>query len=115
MRVLHLFKTYLPETVGGIEQVIFQICQSGIPHGVHGEVLTLSAKDRPPELMVAEHLVHRARLDLQLASTGFSYSVLARLRALATEVAIWPMPAPKMRSLLQSGSALLHGAEPAFA
>lgn len=86
MRVLHLFKTYLPETVGGIEQVIFQICQSGIPHGVHGEVLTLSAKDRPPELMVAEHLVHRARLDLQLASTGFSYSVLARLRALATEV-----------------------------
>lgn len=86
MRVLHLFKTYLPETVGGIEQVIFQICQSGIPHGVHGEVLTLSAKDGPPELMVAEHLVHRARLDLQLASTGFSYSVLARLRALATEV-----------------------------
>ena len=53
MRVLHLFKTYLPETVGGIEQVIFQICQSGIAHGIQGEVLTLSAEDGPSELMVA--------------------------------------------------------------
>ncbi|RMH82253.1 glycosyltransferase [Pseudomonas sp. AOB-7] len=86
MRVLHLFKTYLPETVGGIEQVIFQICQSGIAHGIQGEVLTLSAEDGPSELMVAEHRVHRAKLDLQLASTGFSYSVLARLKALAAEV-----------------------------
>ncbi|MBH3341394.1 glycosyltransferase family 4 protein [Pseudomonas mendocina] len=86
MRVLHLFKTYLPETVGGIEQVIFQICQSGIAHGIQGEVLTLSAEGGPTELMVAEHRVHRARLDLQLASTGFSYSVLARLKTLAAEV-----------------------------
>lgn len=96
MRVLHLFKTYLPETVGGIEQVIFQICQSGIAHGIQGEVLTLSAEDGPAELMVAEHHVHRAKLDLQLASTGFSYSVLARLKALAAEVDVinyhfpWP-------------------------
>jgi rhamnosyl/mannosyltransferase len=86
MRVLHLFKTYLPETVGGIEQVIFQICQSGIAHGIQGEVLTLTAEGGPAELMVAEHRVHRAKLDLQLASTGFSYSVLARLKTLAAEV-----------------------------
>lgn len=96
MRVLHLFKTYLPETVGGIEQVIFQICQSGVAHGIQGEVLTLSAEGGPAELMVAEHRVHRAKLDLQLASTGFSYSILARLKVLAAEVDVinyhfpWP-------------------------
>ena len=28
MRVLHFYKTYLSETVGGIEQVIFQLCES---------------------------------------------------------------------------------------
>lgn len=28
MRVLHFYKTYLSETVGGIEQVIFQLCRA---------------------------------------------------------------------------------------
>ncbi|CAD5107394.1 glycosyltransferase family 4 protein [Zestomonas carbonaria] len=96
MRVLHFFKTYLPETVGGIEQVIYQICQSGIAHGIESQVLTLSKDPEPSELMVADHRVHRARLDLQLASTGFSYSVLGRLKALAAQADVinyhfpWP-------------------------
>lgn len=96
MRVLHFFKTYLPETVGGIEHVIFQLCQSGIAHGVHSEVLTLSAHPEPREVMVADHKVHRAKLDLQLASTGFSFSVLKQFRELAAQADIinyhfpWP-------------------------
>lgn len=96
MRVLHFFKTYLPESVGGIEQVIYQLCQSGIGHGIHGEVLTLSANPQPREVMVADHKVHRAKLDIQLASTGFSYSVLKRFRVLAAQADVinyhfpWP-------------------------
>lgn len=96
MRVLHFFKTYLPESVGGIEQVIYQLCQSGIAHGIHGEVLTLSASPQPREVMVADHKVHRAKLDIQLASTGFSYSVLKRFRELAAQADVinyhfpWP-------------------------
>ncbi len=96
MRVLHFFKTYLPESVGGIEQVIYQLCQSGIAHGIHGEVLTLSANPQPCEVMVADHKVHRAKLDIQLASTGFSYSVLKRFRELAAQADVinyhfpWP-------------------------
>ena len=96
MRVLHLFKTYLPETVGGIEQAIYQVCQSGIAHGIESHVLTLSAKPEPRDLMLANHHVHRARLDVQLASTGFSYSVFRRFKALAAEADVinyhfpWP-------------------------
>ena len=96
MRVLHFFKTYMPESVGGIEQVIYQLCQSGITHGIHGEVLTLSANPQPCEVMVADHKVHRAKLDIQLASTGFSYSVLKRFRVLAARADVinyhfpWP-------------------------
>lgn len=96
MRVLHFFKTYLPETVGGIEQVIYQLCQSTSLHGVESEVLTLSADPQPAELMVGNHRVHRAKLDLHLASTGFSYSALGRLKALAAQADIvhyhfpWP-------------------------
>lgn len=85
MRVLHFFKTYLPETVGGIEQVIYQLCQSTRAHGVDSEVLTLSADPQPSEVQVGDHRVHRAKLDLQLASTGFSYSVLGRLKELAAQ------------------------------
>ena len=86
MRVLHLFKTYFPDSMGGIEQVIFQLCQSGISHGIHSEVLTLSQNPQPSEVMVADHRVHRAKLNLQIASTGLSYSVLGRFRALAEQV-----------------------------
>lgn len=85
MRVLHFFKTYLPETMGGIEQVIFQLCQSTRAFGVDNEVLTLSATPQPAQLMVGDHRVHRARLDLQLASTGLSWSVLRRFRELAAQ------------------------------
>lgn len=96
MRVLHFFKTYLPDTMGGIEQVIFQLCESMHPHGVDSEVLTLSANPGSSELKVGGHRVHQAKLDLHLASTGFSFSALSRLKALAAQADIvhyhfpWP-------------------------
>lgn len=96
MRVLHFFKTYLPQSVGGIEQVIYQLCQTCSAHGIRSEVLTLSAEIEPASLMLDGHRVHRARLDFQIASTGFSFSALRRLRELAAEVDIvhyhfpWP-------------------------
>lgn len=96
MRVLHFFKTYLPESMGGIEQAIYQLCQSGGAQGIQHEVLTLSAHPDPAELMIADHKVHRSRLDVQIASTGFSFSVFKRFRALAAQADIihyhfpWP-------------------------
>lgn len=96
MRVLHFFKTYMPDSMGGIEQVIFQLCQSGLEHGIRSEVLTLSPNAEPTELMVADHLVHRAHLDLQIASTGISLSAVKRFRHLAEQADVihfhypWP-------------------------
>ena len=55
MRVLHFFKTYLPDSVGGIEQVIFQLCESGAQHGIEGQVLTLSADPTPPVVQLGQH------------------------------------------------------------
>ncbi|MDR6914655.1 rhamnosyl/mannosyltransferase [Pseudomonas sp. 3296] len=96
MRVLHFFKTYLPDSVGGIEQVIFQLCESGAQCGVEGQVLTLSADPTPPVVQLAHHEAHRARLDIQFASTGFSWSVFKQFRELAAEADVvnyhfpWP-------------------------
>lgn len=96
MRVLHFFKTYLPDSVGGIEQVIFQLCESGAQHGIEGQVLTLSANPEPAVVRLGQHEVHRARLDVQFASTGFSWSVFKQFRELAAEADVinyhfpWP-------------------------
>lgn len=96
MRVLHFFKTYLPDSVGGIEQVIFQLCESGAQHGIESQVLTLSADPTPPVVQLGQHEVHRAKLDIQFASTGFSYSVFKQFREMAAEADVvnyhfpWP-------------------------
>ncbi len=96
MRILHVFKTYLPETVGGIEQVIYQLCQSTSAHGVENTVLTLSPDPHPTTVTVGNHQVHRVKLDLQLASTGFSFKAPGRLKCLAAQADIvhyhfpWP-------------------------
>lgn len=96
MRVLHFFKTYLPDSVGGIEQVIFQLCESGARDGIESQVLTLSADPTPAVVKIGQHEVHRAKLDVQFASTGFSYSVFKQFREMAAEADVvnyhfpWP-------------------------
>ena len=96
MRVLHFYKTSMPDTVGGIEQVIFQLCESCAQQGIEGQVLSLSSGPTPPVVQVGHHEVHRAKLDLQFASTGFSLSVFKKFRELAAEADVvnyhfpWP-------------------------
>lgn len=97
MRVLHFFKTYLPDTTGGIEQVIFQLCEGGREHGVQAEVLTLSPQPVPERVRVANHNVRRARQDLFIASTGFSREAFGMFSEMAAEADVvhfhfpWPV------------------------
>lgn len=96
MRVLHFFRTYYPESYGGIEQAICQLCTASQASGIDSQVLTLSPNINPPELIINNHKVFRAQLDLEIASTGFSLSVLKKFRELAADADIihyhfpWP-------------------------
>jgi rhamnosyl/mannosyltransferase len=83
IRVLHFFKVYYPDSFGGIEQVIFQLCKGGEAHGYQGEVLALSHDMHETPIEFSGHLVHQAKLDLRIASTGFSFSALSKFRQLA--------------------------------
>ena len=85
MRVLHLFKTYLPDSMGGIEQTIFQLCEACRPWGVTSSVLTLSAEPSPRPIRIGNHQVYQAKLDANLASTGLSRQVFGRFRELVRE------------------------------
>lgn len=95
-RVLHFFKTYYPDTFGGIEQVIFQLCKGTARFGFTSEVLTLSPNAHEVPIEFSGHLVHQAKLDIQIASTGISLSAFSKFSELAKQADIihlhypWP-------------------------
>jgi len=86
MRVLHFYKTYFPETMGGIEQVIYQIVHGTAAHGVSAEVLSLTTKKVSRTIQIENHLAHRARMDFQIASTGISISSFFQFAKLSRKV-----------------------------
>lgn len=96
IKVLHFFKTYYPDTMGGIEQVIFQIAQGGARHGYSSQVLYLSERGAARNEPVGNHISHRSKLDMHVASTGFSLSAYKDFSQLAQEVDVvhyhfpWP-------------------------
>lgn len=95
MKVLHFYKTYFPETFGGVEQVIFQICEGTHAHGVESTVLSTTggAEERRK---VGQHQAITAKKNFELLSTPFSLSAITLLKNLAEEADIihyhypWP-------------------------
>jgi rhamnosyl/mannosyltransferase len=85
VRVLHFFKTALPESRGGIEQVINQLCRGASQHGIQSDVLALSQGADKSSFDYDGYRNHRAKLDFHLASTGFSLSAFARFADLARQ------------------------------
>ena len=83
MRVLHFYKTSFPDTMGGVEQVINQIARGVSKLGIKTDVLSLTPEQVPRTVEIDGYLTHRARLDFQIASTGFSVSAFRRFAQLA--------------------------------
>ncbi|CAN7755973.1 glycosyltransferase family 4 protein [Caballeronia sp. LjRoot29] len=78
MRVLHFYKTYKPDTMGGVQELISQICSGAALRGVTSEVLTVSHDTSTVDF--EDHVHHRAKMDLEIASSGFSLSAFGRFR-----------------------------------
>ena len=82
--------------MGGVEQVINQIAIGASKLGVQTEVLALTTDQIPRTLEVNGYQVHRARMNIQIASTGFSASVFSRFAQLAKKADVihyhfpWP-------------------------
>lgn len=97
MRVLHFFKTYWPDTFGGIERTIHAIAKGSAAYGVETDVLSLSRSPEKNSLPFDGHMAHKARLDLEFASTGLSRDAFSRFRELSGKADIihyhfpWPM------------------------
>lgn len=80
MRVLHVYKDYFPESQGGLEEVIRQICRGTTGAGIENRVLTLGAGGAIGVLEREEATVVRYRRDLEVASCGMSLSALIGFR-----------------------------------
>ncbi|WP_192244045.1 glycosyltransferase [Mesorhizobium silamurunense] len=83
MKVLHFFKTYWPDSFGGVERTIHAIAQSTARHGIETEVLSLSRTPEESSQRIDGHMARKARLDFELASTGFSREAFRQFGALA--------------------------------
>ncbi len=88
MKVLHFYKTYYPETVGGIEKVIYEIAQGVVKYGVETSVMTLSPSGRDEIVQIDDHLVYRCKINFELSSTPFSFKAFSMFRKLSTDADI---------------------------
>ena len=80
MRVLHVLKTFFPDTYGGIEQVVHTLASHTQPLGVENRVLVLTPGEPRRGIEPTGYEVIRYKRDLYVASTGFSISLLKNFR-----------------------------------
>ncbi len=96
MRILHFFKTYWPDSFGGIERSIQALASGAARAGAEVEVLSLSTDPGKNSVVFRGHRASKARLDWNVASTGISLEGLSRFRSAAADADIvhyhfpWP-------------------------
>ena len=78
MNVLHVYRTYFPDSQGGLEEVIRQICLGTREQGVTSRVFALSDEPYPRRLPRVECEVVRVRKTFEVASCGFALTGLRR-------------------------------------
>jgi glycosyltransferase involved in cell wall biosynthesis len=80
-RVLHVFKTYYPDSFGGVEQVIRQLSAATNQMGVANRIFTLSRHAaETPTLHDGATEILRAPVHLEMASTPMSCRALSSFR-----------------------------------
>ncbi|WP_409482631.1 glycosyltransferase [Noviherbaspirillum sp. ST 5-3] len=81
IKVLHVFKTYYPDSMGGVEAVIRQLTAATAPMGVSNRIFTLSWQgNASPVLREGTVEVLRAQTHLEIASTPISFNALHLFR-----------------------------------
>lgn len=96
MRVLHFYKTYYPDSVGGVEQVIRQMCVGTGRLGITNHVLSLSRDQNLEPFDYEGHTVHRVPLNVEVASNAVSVQAIGALARMAAQADVvhyhfpWP-------------------------
>jgi glycosyltransferase involved in cell wall biosynthesis len=86
VRILHFYKNALPESVGGVEQVIDQISRGTELLGVQNTVLALSNSPSKKKITINGYDLITAHRDFEFASNGFSWQLISIFKDLADKV-----------------------------
>lgn len=96
MRVLHFFKTYWPDTFGGVERSIDAIAGHSAGLGAENHILSLSPGNSAQPSRRGKQTLHKVKRHGAIVSTDFSFTCLRPFRRLAAEADIihlhfpWP-------------------------
>ncbi|WP_310678382.1 glycosyltransferase, partial [Burkholderia multivorans] len=67
--------------MGGVEELIGQVCSGASKRGISSEVLTVSTNTTSVDF--GDHVHHRAKVNIQIASSPFSVAAFGRFAELA--------------------------------
>lgn len=98
LRVLHVYRTYFPDTQGGLEETIRQLCIGSTAAGAECRVFTLSPAPAKSPLQYAEAEVYQAKRHFEVASCGIGLTALRRFNELVrwADVVNYHFPWPFM-------------------
>ncbi|EKE17083.1 MAG: hypothetical protein ACD_10C00629G0002 [uncultured bacterium] len=86
LRVLHIYRTYFPETQGGLQEAIRQFCLATKPLAVDNTIFALARQPEPATLDLPEGRLVRARSWFEIASCDFGgWDALVRCREAADQ------------------------------
>ena len=85
MNVLHVYKTSVYQSFGGVETFIDTLCSKGHSFGVLNSVLTLDSSPNSDPILINGYSIHQSKQNFYLASTGFSASAFRDFQELAKE------------------------------
>ena len=106
MRVLHVYKTYMPYTVGGVETVINEIASNTNHMGISNHILCANSGTEDSNKVFKGYRVSTCKSSLTIANTPFSYSMISKFRELSRESDIihyhFPYPFMDLLHLLHS-------------
>lgn len=80
IKVLHVFKTFFPDTYGGIEQVVRTLAENAAGQGIDCRVLVLSPAQAGSVRDPSGYTLIRCKTTIEVASTGFSWEFLRQFR-----------------------------------
>ncbi len=97
IRVLQIYRTYFPESQGGLEESIRQLCLATQTLGVENTIFALARNPVPAEMTLPEGQLVRAKSWFEIASCNFgTWEAVQRCRAAAEQCDIiqihypWP-------------------------
>lgn len=108
LKVLHVYRTYFPETQGGLQEAIRQTCRGLAACGADTTVFTLAVVPVPAQVYVPEGLIVRCKSVIELASCDIgSPLALLAFRRLAQQADIinfhYPWPFGDLLAILAAG------------